>query len=44
VPAWVIARAFGHLGILAKERVCLAKYAEAYRSDMEEMPRHLWVW
>jgi protein-S-isoprenylcysteine O-methyltransferase Ste14 len=37
----VIARAFGHLGILAEEQVCLAQYGEAYRAYMDRVPRYL---
>jgi protein-S-isoprenylcysteine O-methyltransferase Ste14 len=37
----VIARAFGHLGILAEEQVCREKYGEAYRTYIKEVPRYL---
>jgi protein-S-isoprenylcysteine O-methyltransferase Ste14 len=40
-PTLAIARAFGHLGILAEEQVCLEQYGEAYRAYMDRVSRYL---
>lgn len=36
----LVARVFGHFGILAEEEVCLRQYGDAYRTYMERVPRY----
>jgi protein-S-isoprenylcysteine O-methyltransferase Ste14 len=38
--AFLVARLFGHFGILAEEEVCLKQYGETYREYMEQVPRY----
>ena len=35
----VVARLFGHSGILAEEEVCFKQYGDAQRAYMEQAPR-----
>ena len=37
---WLLARLFGHFGIMAEEEVCLQQYGDEYRAYMKRVPRY----
>jgi len=38
--AWVLARLFGHFGILGEEKVCRETYGDAYERYLRHVPRY----